>query len=399
MENRPLPTALFDFATETAADWQDRITRELKGAAIPPSVIQLLQGLELPPVLTPAHVTARPPLWTVPIAWQSVRALQAGNVLAEPHCIEQAVQENVQILEWWANNPKTDLSILDDHLPALSHFQHLRIKGTCAVACYHDLSPKLPADLGITVIGTDHDLQSVAALQLRPADRLGVYLPAMAANHSALASDQLAAAIAAIKIYSNTLGLTPVNAAAKLTIELSIGRTFLLEAAKLRAFRVLWQEHIGDSCPIIHGEITDLHLSSTSPEANLIRLTAAALSAILGGVHTLNVPPNDVATASSSWGAAARRHAVNIQHLLRYEANLGDIADPLGGAYIIEHLTQQLADHANTHLQTWATTQSLEELWQELAPRAKTALDAQLAAEESKQYRTVGVNVYEDSNN
>jgi methylmalonyl-CoA mutase len=76
-------------------------------------------------------------------------------------------------------------------------------------------------------------------------------------------------------------------------------------------------------------------------ESNFISATTRGLSAVLGGIDTLSIQPP--AHESSRFTA---RIARNIQHLLKEEAHLKYVMDPLGGSFSIEQLTQQLAEDA-----------------------------------------------------
>ena len=74
---------------------------------------------------------------------------------------------------------------------------------------------------------------------------------------------------------------------------------------------------------------------------NMIRATTMALSAVSGGVDTLDVLPSDY--RNSPFG---RRIARNVQHLLKMESYMDKVSDPSAGSYYIEQLTETIATKA-----------------------------------------------------
>jgi methylmalonyl-CoA mutase len=137
----------------------------------------------------------------------------------------------------------------------------------------------------------------------------------------------------------------PELSPAQLHFRFSIGRNFLLETAKLRAFRELWSfylDSLGQSRTeaFVNARNSRRPLSASDPHGNLLRLTTMATSGLLGGAqnmelteHTLGGPKNGEAHLP-----------VNILHLLRFEGRLDRLEDPLAGSHSIEVLTERLAE-------------------------------------------------------
>jgi methylmalonyl-CoA mutase len=126
---------------------------------------------------------------------------------------------------------------------------------------------------------------------------------------------------------------------------IDIGTDFILEIARIRAWRLLWS-HLMAGYGL--DPSTPHHIFARVPtnpdiswESNFISATTRGLSAVLGGIDTLSIQPP--AHESSRFTA---RIARNIQHLLKEEAHLKYVMDPLGGSFSIEQLTQQLAEDA-----------------------------------------------------
>ncbi|MCC6461553.1 MAG: hypothetical protein IT260_13855 [Saprospiraceae bacterium] len=147
-------------------------------------------------------------------------------------------------------------------------------------------------------------------------------------------------------------GANPQAVAAQMQFSCSIGQSYFVEIAKLRAFKLLWINVLNawgvvPAYPVLEvrfapGAYTDALYS------NMIRATTMAMSAVLGGADRLTVLPYDAGReAQAAYPPAfARRIARNVQHLLQLESGLGDVADPAAGSYYLEKLTAQLAEAA-----------------------------------------------------
>ena len=151
-------------------------------------------------------------------------------------------------------------------------------------------------------------------------------------------------------------GLSVAEIARTMEFSISIGKSYFVEIARLRALKLLWLN-------VLHAWNAPLELPAISvqyqPETytdelytNMIRATTMAMSAVQGGASRLTVLPYDAGRESQAKYPAtfSRRIARNVQHLLKMESALDTIADPAAGSYYIETLTQQLAREA------WETT-------------------------------------------
>lgn len=133
----------------------------------------------------------------------------------------------------------------------------------------------------------------------------------------------------------------------KIEISLAGGSNYLLSIAKYRAIRelvsmVLSGYGVGfreESIRVI-GATGSMFITNNDHNNNLLRQTSQCMSAILGGCDEVIVVPYDEADESSC------RMARNIQLILREESYFDKVSDPAGGAYIIEHLTDQLVQKA-----------------------------------------------------
>lgn len=163
----------------------------------------------------------------------------------------------------------------------------------------------------------------------------------------ASAAQQIAFALGILHEYLAGAAVPKVELAKRVEIRHGIGSNYLLEIAKLRASRVLVQrvlESHGVSVvrPPVHSVTSSANLAAYDPNVNMLRATTQAMSAVLGGTDSLAVLAYDIPLGSPD--QFSERIARNVQILLREEAYLGRVADPLGGAYAIEALTYQLCE-------------------------------------------------------
>jgi len=93
-----------------------------------------------------------------------------------------------------------------------------------------------------------------------------------------------------------------------------------------------------------------LSLQTQKPLNNAARVTLQILSCVLGGVNSLDASSIDEAIGLPS--REARLFNLDAQHIVTHEANVPLVADPLGGSYYVEWLTNKIEDEANKILQT-----------------------------------------------
>ncbi len=156
-------------------------------------------------------------------------------------------------------------------------------------------------------------------------------------------------------------GLDPAEVAAALEFTLAVGPDQFLEIARLRALRRVWStvlEHSGVHAPQrrspLYVRTSRRMYSSLDPWVNLLRGTTAAFAAAVGGADGITVLPFDEpdGTGLTTPGPLGRRVARNTQLLLAEESSLHRVADPAGGSWYVESLTDQIARAAWTQFQT-----------------------------------------------
>ena len=140
--------------------------------------------------------------------------------------------------------------------------------------------------------------------------------------------------------------------AGRLSFFFAIGMNFFMEAAKLRAARLLWHRIMSEFQPQktgslmlrTHCQTSGVSLQEADPYNNVIRTAYEAMSAVLGGTQSLHTNALDEAIALPTEFSA--RIARNTQLILQEETGITHVVDPLAGSYYVETLTHQLAEEA-----------------------------------------------------
>ncbi|PDT08425.1 MULTISPECIES: methylmalonyl-CoA mutase [unclassified Rhizobium] len=157
-------------------------------------------------------------------------------------------------------------------------------------------------------------------------------------------------------------GLNVDDFAGRLSFFFAIGMNFFMEAAKLRAARLLWSRIMEEFEPKkasslmlrTHCQTSGVSLQEQDPYNNIIRTAFEAMSAVLGGTQSLHTNSFDEAIALPTEFSA--RIARNTQLILSHETGVTKVVDPLAGSYYVESLTKELADKA------WALIEEVEAL-------------------------------------
>lgn len=234
-------------------------------------------------------------------------------------------------------------------------------RGLLALVAERDVEPHPATNLGVDPIGAVHrglaseqdgwrdQLVAVARLA-QELGVLGVVVDATAA-HDLGASDvqELGYGLAVGAAYLRVLtaaGLSPVEAARLMEFRFAATDEQFPTIAKLRAARRLWARVLelsdAEGVPMrLHAVTSRPMLSKYDPYVNMLRGTVAAFAAGVGGADAVTVLPFDSANGRPE--AFGRRIARNVNHLLIEESHVAKVADPAGGAYAVERLTDALA--------------------------------------------------------
>jgi methylmalonyl-CoA mutase len=157
-------------------------------------------------------------------------------------------------------------------------------------------------------------------------------------------------------------GLDVDEFAGRLSFFFNVGMNFYLEVAKLRAARLLWWRMMKDFNPKsarslmlrTHVQTSGWSLTEQDPYNNIVRTTIEGLAAVFGGTQSLHTNSFDEAIALPTDFSA--RIARNTQLIIQEETHITAVVDPWAGSYMMEKLTQDMADKA------WAIIAEVETL-------------------------------------
>src|SRR5499426_4711772 len=197
-------------------------------------------------------------------------------------------------------------------------------------------------------------------------------------------------------------GLDVDDFAGRLSFFFCVGMNFYLEVAKLRAARLLWWRMMKAFNPKsprsmmlrTHVQTSGWSLTEQDPYNNVVRTAIEALAAVFGGTQSLHTNSFDEAIALPSDFSA--RIARNTQLILQEETHITHVVDPWAGSYMMESLTQAMADKAWAIIEGGKAhggmTHAVESGWAKLKIEASAA-EKQARIDSGKDV-IVGVNKY-----
>ena len=196
-------------------------------------------------------------------------------------------------------------------------------------------------------------------------------------------------------------GLEIDQFAPRLSFFFNAHNDLLEEVAKFRAARRLWawmaRERFGARDPRsmalrFHAQTAGSTLTAQQPDINVVRTTLQALAAVLGGAQSLHTNSRDEALGLPTGEAALL--ALRTQQVIAFESGVAGSVDPLGGSYLVEHLTGELERAARDYLERiealGGTLRAIETGYLQ-SEIQKAAYDYQKAVESGEQV-VVGVN-------
>jgi methylmalonyl-CoA mutase N-terminal domain/subunit len=156
---------------------------------------------------------------------------------------------------------------------------------------------------------------------------------------------------------AKSAGLDVDAFAGRLSFFFNVHNNFLEEVAKFRAARRLWARIMRErfkakdpkSCALrFHAQTAGSTLTAQQPDNNVVRVSLQALAAVLGGCQSLHTNSKDEALSLPT--AEAATLALRTQQIIAYESGVADFVDPLGGAYALERLTDEIEGRAEAYL-------------------------------------------------
>jgi methylmalonyl-CoA mutase len=147
-------------------------------------------------------------------------------------------------------------------------------------------------------------------------------------------------------------GLNIDQFAPRLSFFWGVSMNFYMEIAKMRAARLLWTRIVSEFKPEnekslmlrTHSQTSGWSLTEQDPYNNVVRTTIEAMAAVFGGTQSLHTNALDEAIALPT--EFSSRIARNTQLIIQEEAGITKVVDPWAGSYMMENLTQDIADKA-----------------------------------------------------
>ena len=201
-------------------------------------------------------------------------------------------------------------------------------------------------------------------------------------------------------------GMNIDDFAPRLSFFFGIGMNFYMEIAKLRAARMLWSEIVSEYEPKnikstmlrTHCQTSGWSLTEQDPYNNVIRTTVEAMAAVFGGTQSLHTNALDEAVALPTEFSA--RIARNTQIILQEETGITNVVDPWGGSYMMETLTNEIADRARELMEEVHQLGGMAKAIESGVPKLK--IEEAAAIKQAKidrgEHTIVGVNKYQVDN-
>jgi methylmalonyl-CoA mutase, N-terminal domain len=198
-------------------------------------------------------------------------------------------------------------------------------------------------------------------------------------------------------------GLDVDGFAPRLSFFFNAHNNFLEEVAKFRAARRLWAELVRERFAPkdprslwlrFHTQTAGSTLTAQQPQNNVVRVAIQALAAVCGGTQSLHTNSLDEALGLPTEEAA--RLALRTQQVIAHESGVAEVADPLGGSWVIEAWTEEIVQRARDYIrridEMGGALAGLERGFQQ-REIADAAYRYQMAVEEKREV-VVGVNAF-----
>ena len=338
-----------EFAVPTRQEWEAALIKELKGKSLDELIQTDDEGLRLSPIadssdLIPGFADV---LSQRNAGWLTVQDYEATLKPAElGHRLKLDLSQGVDAVQLWARS-----------IQEIQESRSLEIHADWHAVFLKDIESK--NDLNILRSGTriGFDPITLTALGLIYPELLARSIQSVGwinENHQPLLLGHLWAESGCSMVDQCTYSMAAIqHLIAKqllrppaIEITIGVGRRLIPEIAKLRAMRLVWErlkEHGYIPAAyqlVLHSRSVAWNLTPEYPHNNLIRLNLQGVAAVLGGTDSLCLLPYDWGTPNAS-SDHARRMSINLHHLMREESHLDKVADPLGGSFVVERLTQE----------------------------------------------------------
>ena len=303
-----------EFEAVNAAQWEEKINTDLKGADYNEKLLSATEGITINPFYHQDNSPQNTPISSTS-DWEIVQLIDGSNPQKGNKAALNALANGATALCF--TNPNNLSALLKDVL-----IEHIRVD-------FRNYSLRIVQEWEALIENRKLDKNNIkGAFHGSENGTLPNYCYHTITATGISAQEQLVDALAK--------GLASDG---NKQFIFEIGSSYFLEIAKLRAFRVLWKEKTGDEA-YIFGATSLSNKKETDPYNNLLRSTTEGMSAIFGGCDALliNAYNQSFETATDFSNRIAR----NQQNILKAESYLHKVQDPGAGAYYIETLTAEL---------------------------------------------------------
>lgn len=330
------------FPPVTFADWRAQVEKDLRGASFEKVLVhRTAEGLSVAPLYTelPKGMLAPP-----------VEA--RGFRICLRHPVEQDESESSWVARTHALAARTGgLLVVETDAAGAAEVVSAQLSSAPFVLDCDPLRDRARDPRRSLAADLDALAKTARDVDARAPGSTSVMVSTLAYHDAgADAADELAIALSTGAKYLAVLaasGLPIDNAAAQIAFQVAVGRDTFSELAKLRALRTCWQKVLvasgAQALPktLVHAVCSSRTLAVRDPWVNMLRVTTQMFAAILGGADLVTPATFDqLGGEVSSLGARVAR---NTGLVLREESFLGKVADPAGGSYYLESMTDALA--------------------------------------------------------
>jgi methylmalonyl-CoA mutase len=377
------------FKGVSKAEWTQKVEKDLKGKPFEKLNWRTYEGFEVPPFFTRKDINTKAGINSLPGelpfrrgnamnmlngTWQMVQEISVDNSKEAVARMSEARKSDIHAFKLysWQGGAKGK-----DFLPVVREMD-LSQEALHLYASYEPLKLVDGINRILDIQGTDRSkltgtmtslaidtgrVSREAVLKLMDGSPhfrcLGIDL-SMVDENGGSQVHQLAFALSRTVDWVCQTPVDPQRIFQALNFTFPVGSDFMMEVAKLRAFRILFAyvaEKLGGKgaalSPFVLAQSARWNKSRYDVHTNLLRTTTEAMSAVMGGAHAVSISAFDKLMGPES--AFSARMARNIQHLLKHESYLDQVADPAGGSYYVEQLTNSLVEQA------WKCFQEIED--------------------------------------
>lgn len=350
-----------DFEKVNKKKWEEKATKDLNGEDVYSKYHWEVGNLTLQPYYAPSDLEkihylnhfsnrqAEDDSSGDPRVWINVQRIEIGNESEANKAALEALNNGAEGIEFIIKSSDVDISKLMDNI--LLEYCHIsfHLPGKTEAQLYLDfLKNHSSASKSISF-----SIESIEATQLLNLlnsieNESEIKLIAVNAKNNLNPSEEIASLLIDCNAIIRGLllrGATIEKIINSMALTIEIGNDFFLEIAKVRAIRMLFFQ-LARAYNFDNFLPEDIHIKCISPawknenygpHENMLKNTTAALSAILGGCDSLISIPEKPANLEN-------RIARNVSSIIKEEAFLSKIADPVAGSYFIESVTDQLAE-------------------------------------------------------